>query len=447
MGSLRLDCDATQRAQQSEWWQQTLPSGDTVQVHLVADSNALAQAAHRLNLQGSGSLTAIDFQGVNLRAAAGRLCLIQVAFRDGGGLQCILFDVMQLGAHIQALIPFLQNPHAEKIVYDAQMHATVLAHKFGITLGGVIDVHYAFQVLNGQPTNSLADFLEWCGVASTFAKNEIMRMERIPQMWAQRPIPSNMLSFAVQVICMLQSIVPLFWPKLYAFGPGTVETVKTVSQQQVRMAAAAGWSCRQAGLWIGEHEVAPGGTAGAQGPGREAEKRMDPELDDWLARRFGGGGAASPGRGGGAHREPSQEPATPMLTLPGVAVRAEDSPRTASWRAAMSTQTHGKDRPRSDSPSLESWLARRSEVKASGDEPVRRRSVSPKPRGADDERRESDQEARHLAPFDIGLAMQEFVSTNEDRKAWAEIIDDEQAKEHGHEGAHGRDSAKAAQAG
>lgn len=436
MGSIRLDCDAQQQAQPSEWWQQSLPSGDNVQVHLVADSNSLAQAAHRLNLQGPGSLTAIDFQGVNLRAAAGRLCLIQVAFRDGSGLQCILFDIMQLGAHIQALIPFLQNPDANKIVYDAQMHATVLAHKFGITLAGVIDVHCAFQVLNGYPTASLPDFLEWCGVAHAFAKAEASKMEKSPQLWAHRPLPGNMLTYAVQGICMLHAIVPGFWPKLYAFGPGTHEMVKSVSQQQVQMAAAAGWSCRQAGLWIGEHEVPPGGSPpGAAGPGREqAAPRPDPELDDWLARRFGGGEAA-PSRGG-TQREPSQEPATPLAALSGGAVRAEDSPRTASWRAAVAQQSQSKDRPRSSSPSLTNWLAKRSEVKA--DAPTQKPRKSPPPRDTDDKTRKPDKEAHKFeGPFDIGL--QQFISLNEDRKAWAEILDEE--------GAHTGDSPNTAQAG
>merc|ERR1719502_1638128 len=98
---------------------------------------------------------------------------MQVAFWDANCLQCFLFDIMQLGEHVGQLSDFLQNQHAPKFTYNASLAATVLAHKFGITLAGVLDVQSAIRMLNSQSTvASLLDYFEWCNIASPGQRGE-----------------------------------------------------------------------------------------------------------------------------------------------------------------------------------------------------------------------------------------------------------------------------------
>jgi len=274
MGSMRLQCDFELESQESQWWQHTLPSGQQAQVFFVADPAALSQAVSRLGFQGPRSLTAVDLQGVNLRAAAGRLCVLQVAFWDGGGLQCFLFDIMQLGEHVNALSTFLQSIQAPKFMYNASLAATVLAHKFGISLAGVIDVQSAFKMLENQSTIScLIDYFDWCNISKPGQREEWSKMDKNPELWAHRPLARPTLSYAVQGICSLHSTYPFLSSKLCGmYGPSALEMLANVTQQLVTVQTSAGWACRNAGLWIGE-----------QGPSQQD----DPDMDDWLAKRFG----------------------------------------------------------------------------------------------------------------------------------------------------------------
>jgi len=422
MGSMRLDCDFQHEPQQSQWWQHSLPNGQPAQVFLVADPQALAQAVSRLSYQGPRSLTAVDIQGVNLRAAAGRLCLLQVAFWDGGGLQCFLFDIMQLGEHVGALSPFLQHDQAPKLLYNAQLAATVLAHKFGITLAGIIDVGVAFGLLQkGGSLNSVMDYFEWCDVAVPGQRAQWSEIDANHEVWAHRPLDRNTLSCAVQGICTLHATYPLLSARLCAsYGQNALEMLASMSHQLVQVHATAGWSCRHAGLWIGEQ-------------GASKEDVDDPGLDDWLAKRFGNdknkkGGAAV------ANRPKSPEHrirALKLTELPVTAVRATDSPRTASWRAAVAelAAPPGGSRQRSGSPNLESWLARRTQAKNGKDDPKSKRSASVPARGEGGPE-EKKNERWDASPFGIGLPMgRDFVRPADDRRNWAEILEDEQAKE------------------
>merc|ERR1719323_2153426 len=157
---------------------------------------SLNQVTYRLNFLGPDTLAAINCVGVNLRAAAGRLCLLQVAVRDGTGLHCFLIDVMQLTDQFHNLRPFLTNPHTLKLIHDADLHATVLAHKFGVTLAGVIDTHCACEMLSGSGFKGICEFVEWCGMSMASAKQGAMILERSPEMWAHRPLDNIAQKYA-----------------------------------------------------------------------------------------------------------------------------------------------------------------------------------------------------------------------------------------------------------
>jgi hypothetical protein len=79
---------------------------------------------------------------------------------------------------------------------------------------------------------------------------------------------------------------------------------------------------------------------------------------------------------------------------------------------------------RSSSPTLESWLARRTQAKTGEADPKSRRANSvPSRRPA-----AAEEDKAWDGLFD-GAQFRELVRPDDDRRAWAEILEDEQAKE------------------
>eukprot|EP00928_Gymnodinium_smaydae_P062566 TRINITY_DN46400_c0_g1_i1.p1 TRINITY_DN46400_c0_g1~~TRINITY_DN46400_c0_g1_i1.p1 ORF type:complete len:789 (-),score=167.37 TRINITY_DN46400_c0_g1_i1:77-2443(-) len=416
------------QAQKSERWLQTLPSRDTVQVSLIADAQALQQAAHQmsfLDFLGPDAMTAVAVQGIKLGTAAGRLCLVQVAFRDGAGLQCLLFDAVQLGAQQlqSALSPFLQNQNAAKIVHDAHQTATVLAHKFGISLAGAIDAQWAYETLSKTPYAPLTEVLNYCGMATPSSNEEMAKLDRTPEVWSQRPLARSVLTIAAQAACALHAAGPVLWQRLYwMLGPSANHMVAGASQQRVVMAAAAGFACRKAGLWTADPK-----------PDAVDHADNDNEFDDWLARRFRGEKAASQGAAAALRAKSSENRPAP---LPFGVVKAGDSPRTASWRAAMAqldpsgrllqrTGARGA-RQRSSSPSLDNWLERRTKLKgdeAEDERPYRRARSMP----ARHEEEEEDEQEREARAHRLRQPLEPVVDV--DHRAWAELLEEEQEED------------------
>eukprot|EP00437_Effrenium_voratum_P048867 CAMPEP_0181531514 /NCGR_PEP_ID=MMETSP1110-20121109/72142_1 /TAXON_ID=174948 /ORGANISM="Symbiodinium sp., Strain CCMP421" /LENGTH=201 /DNA_ID=CAMNT_0023662591 /DNA_START=1 /DNA_END=602 /DNA_ORIENTATION=+ len=199
-------------------WQQALPDGNSASVYLIADAGNLQQAAGQLNYLGQGAIIVMDCHG-SKRAAAGKLCLLTIAFSDRNGLQVFIFDVLQLGEQLYTLTPFFTNPNASKITADASTHATVLAHKFGINLTGVIDAQWAYETLQKRAMVSPIEILDWCGLAPPDFKDAAVRMERSPDLWGQRPLAQQSLSHAAQSICLLHAAGSVMWRRLaQAFG-------------------------------------------------------------------------------------------------------------------------------------------------------------------------------------------------------------------------------------
>lgn len=400
--------------QASDRWVQNLPTGGSAQVFLVADANSLAQAASRLNFLEQGAIIAMDCHGWNLRAAAGMLCLLEVAFSDASGLQVFIFDILQLGELIQNLHPFFTNAHASKITADATTHATILAHKFGINLQGVIDAQWAYEALNGKPMVSSLEVLDWCGLAPSFFKDEATKIDRSPELWGHRPLSRTLLGHASQSVCMLHSASALIWRRLaYAFGPGVFSMVANASRQRAEMAAAAGWACRNAGLYTADQDY-------KQEQSNNMPERDESELDDWLAKRFGKQPAD---KGERKLRERSVArramSADGRVVIPEEVVRPGDSPRTAAWRAVVALHENPEgERQRSSSPTLETWLSRRGTVKPSGSQAARRASSVPTARDA--KRQEESFNTGPLRPLDFD---------NVDHRRWTDIVDAEQAKE------------------
>jgi len=349
-------------------------------------------------------MIAMDCHGWNLRAAAGKLCLLVVAFSDNtNGLQVFMFDVTQLGEQLYSLVPFFTNANSSKITTDATTHATVFAHKFGINLNGVIDAQWAYEALEKKGMVNACHFLDWCGLTTVSFKDEAARLENSPEIWGQRPLVQQALVHATEGICLLHSAAAVMWTRLAkSFGQNVFNMVANASRQRVEMAAAAGWACRNAGLWTAEQDYPVPGD-------------KDAELDDWLAKRFGKASEKQPPPAALRARS-AERPA-----LPESAFRQGDSPRTAAWRAVVAQMNPPRIQPsrqRSASPTLENWLSRRGsarEQKARHAPGASHRASSLPSRDRERDKDEDELFPRPLQPLNFD---------NINRKNWAEIVEE-----------------------
>jgi len=327
-----------------------------------------------------------------------------VAFSDNtNGLQVFMFDVTQLGEQLYSLVPFFTNANSSKITTDATTHATVFAHKFGINLNGVIDAQWAYEALEKKGMVNACHFLDWCGLTTVSFKDEAARLENSPEIWGQRPLVQQALVHATEGICLLHSAAAVMWTRLAkSFGQNVFNMVANASRQRVEMAAAAGWACRNAGLWTAEQDYPVPGD-------------KDAELDDWLAKRFGKASEKQPPPAALRARS-AERPA-----LPESAFRQGDSPRTAAWRAVVAQMNPPRIQPsrqRSASPTLENWLSRRGsarEQKARHAPGASHRASSLPSRDRERDKDEDELFPRPLQPLNFD---------NINRKNWAEIVEE-----------------------
>mmetsp|Transcript_11123 Transcript_11123/g.25207 ORF Transcript_11123/g.25207 Transcript_11123/m.25207 type:complete len:1125 (+) Transcript_11123:69-3443(+) len=363
--------------QQSEAWTLNLPSANsTAQVMLVADPNALARAASRLSYLSASEYAAVDCQGQDL-SGGGQISLIQVACHsvNGQGIECYLFDVLQLGEHVHAVLSFLQNQRISKIVHDAHPLATALAFNFGVQIAGaVVDATWVYEnLVRKDKSGGLTDVLEWCEVSSREMHEDSVKAEKMAKGWRDRPLVRSVLSYAAQAVCLLHATGPVMWQRLNSWGGANGPNLAMGnSAQKVWQACQVGWSLRQVHMQKWGNGV--GGVMGGM-PGGTEPDQQDPDLDDWLAKRFnpdqGGGKATSSLALGGAVRRAQSQRAFRSSSVDRLGgVRLGDSPRTAEWRAAVayqkgiSSSNLGEgSRDRSNSPTMLDWIQRREAIK------------------------------------------------------------------------------------
>lgn len=392
-------------SQPSEFWQHRLASGEVAHVWFIADQESLFQAISVLNCLRQAVVTSWDLQGINL-AQGGQLCLAQLAFHDGTNQNCYLFDILQLGDHFQGLMSFLQNPQVSKLVYDANTHSKILAQHFGIAIAGVFHAQAAYEMLASRPSNNLVELLTWCGKAPPLMMHEVKMIGLAPELWSHRPLARDTLAFAVQSICALHSAGYVLWERLCTVGGSqNAHNFLQGSQQKLQQATQQGFSIRQTGIY---HD------------------RYDPELDNWLARRHGKVSAALPKLNN-----------MPDARAPVSAVREGDSPRTASWRAAVAQLQEvtrpelGGARQRSSSPTLTRWLERRHNLPETEGEvqPRHINRASSMPPSSELLKAKVEEQVGGAAAMEALRHSLTLEGLAGDGRTWAEILDEEKTLE------------------
>jgi len=186
----------------------TLPGGHVVFVHPpVSTGVAMREAARQIQAAVAlGHWIAVDCEGVNL-SATGELCLLQVAFVAGHGLECYLVDTLSLKHDQEALDllrAILEDAEIVKLIHDARMDYAALKHQFGITMQGVLDTQLAHEEIAGTMLGSMSQFLALCCVPAHSQKVSIHRlMDQDPCIWKRRPLAHGLDSYAVKDVALL----------------------------------------------------------------------------------------------------------------------------------------------------------------------------------------------------------------------------------------------------
>jgi len=127
---------------------------------------------------------ALDAEANGLHAFRARLCVLQIAWRDGDNVVMAVIDTLEL--NLSPLAKLLSNAGPVKIVHDLTFDARILQER-GITLGRVRDTSVAARFLGESST----------GLASLVEANFDVKLSKFFQEhdWSQRPFTSEQLEY------------------------------------------------------------------------------------------------------------------------------------------------------------------------------------------------------------------------------------------------------------
>ncbi|KEP66999.1 UNVERIFIED_CONTAM: 3'-5' exonuclease domain-containing protein [Hammondia hammondi] len=149
----------------------------------------------------SRQLVALDCEGVAL-GRFGRACTVQLATPT----HTLLLDALKPGVvgGNRKLKDVLESPHVVKVCHDCREDASALLHQHNIRLRNVFDTQVAHQIWSEQKKDTVfqaslselfRSFLNLRdGGVSKQAKSA---MEADPSVWCQRPLPTDLLRYAV----------------------------------------------------------------------------------------------------------------------------------------------------------------------------------------------------------------------------------------------------------
>ncbi len=204
---------------------------------MVEDEQAASALAGRL---AGASRLAVDLEANSFHAYRARICLVQLAWESGGGVEVALGDVLAVPALMDVLRPLLENPALETVLHGADNDVRMLYREFDIALAGLFDTQIAARVL-GFPRTGLAVLAEeLAGVTLSKAGQKLD--------WGRRPLPESALRYAATDVRVLLPIRDALAPRLVEAARGTwareecelLEASRSVEQAEVDLAQLAG---------------------------------------------------------------------------------------------------------------------------------------------------------------------------------------------------------------
>jgi len=151
-------------------------------MHYVTDAAALGRVAGALK---HAPLIAVDTEAAGYHRFHDRICLIQISDRS----RHYLIDTLAVDT-LDGIGPLLEDPAIETVFHDADYDLRLLGRDFGVRVRNLFDTKLAAQLL-GEPAIGLAALVEkYLGVQ---LDKKHQRAD-----WAQRPLPSDLLAYAVE---------------------------------------------------------------------------------------------------------------------------------------------------------------------------------------------------------------------------------------------------------
>jgi ribonuclease D len=151
-------------------------------MHYVKEAADLGRVARELH---DSPLIAVDTEAAGYHRYHDRICLVQLSDRG----RHYLIDTLALHS-LAELGPLLEDPAIETVFHDADYDLRLLARDFSIRVRNLFDTKLAAQLL-GEPAFGLAALVEkYLGV--------LMDKKHQRADWAQRPLPPDLLAYAVE---------------------------------------------------------------------------------------------------------------------------------------------------------------------------------------------------------------------------------------------------------
>ncbi|NJD10399.1 MAG: ribonuclease D, partial [Gemmatimonadetes bacterium] len=150
-------------------------------MHYVKDAAGLRRMAAELK---DAPLIAVDTEAAGYHRYHDRICLVQLSDRSRN----YLIDTLAVTG-LDGVGPLLQDPAVETVFHDADYDLRLLARDFGGRVRNLVDTMLAAQLL-GVPAFGLGALVEkYLGVT--------MDKKHQRADWAQRPLPPDLLEYAV----------------------------------------------------------------------------------------------------------------------------------------------------------------------------------------------------------------------------------------------------------
>ena len=171
-------------------------------MHYVTDAAGLGRVAGELK---GAPLIAVDTEAAGYHRYHDRICLVQLSDRS----RHYLIDTLALRT-LDGVGPLLEDPAIEVIFHDADYDLRLLDRDFGVRVRNLFDTKLAAQLL-GEPAFGLAALVEkYLGV--------IMDKKHQRADWAQRPLPADLLAYAVEDTRHLPALRDRLFAELQRLG-------------------------------------------------------------------------------------------------------------------------------------------------------------------------------------------------------------------------------------
>ena len=181
------------------------------------------------NLSGPPAL-AVDTESNSMFAYRERICLLQIAHRDG----VLILDPLAV-ADLSALGPLLAGPDTVKTFHGASYDLACLYRGYGFQIENLFDTEIAARFL-GFPNTSLAATLQ-SGLDVTIPKNAALQRSD----WSRRPLPPAALEYAAADVRHLLPLADQLRNRLQTLGrlPWVAEECQRLTEAATRPPAAA----------------------------------------------------------------------------------------------------------------------------------------------------------------------------------------------------------------